>query len=35
MKHEYKIYQLDAHDENVLKDHKKGLMQQLFPQPKK
>ena len=22
MKHEYKIYQLDAHDENVLKDHK-------------
>lgn len=22
MKHEYKIYQLDAHDENVIKDHK-------------
>lgn len=22
MKHEYKIYQLDAHNENVVKDHK-------------
>ena len=22
MKHEYKIYQLDAHNENVIKDHK-------------